>query len=169
MLAGKKRSKQRTSNYVISCDKADLNRKGENFVGKLRSNFVGTAFTVFDDGEAPKDFAKQKKKKGSGQLRKEIVACTYVSTALRPCSGQMLTFPRLHPSSLVSQAKNVMGSKGPRKMRVSIPRLDEKGQPLVFAPTVKDETCSLMRVFKDGDTADLVCMINKPPKWNDRE
>lgn len=36
LLAGRKRKKSATSNYLISIDATDLSRGGENFVGKLR-------------------------------------------------------------------------------------------------------------------------------------
>lgn len=36
LLAARKRKKNKTSNYLISVDPIDLNRSGENFVGKLR-------------------------------------------------------------------------------------------------------------------------------------
>lgn len=31
-----------------------MNRKGEGYIGKLRSNFLGTEFNIFDWGENPK-------------------------------------------------------------------------------------------------------------------
>ncbi len=51
LLAGRKRKKSATSNYLITTDPTDLSRTGESFVGKLRSNMVGTQFTIFDGGE----------------------------------------------------------------------------------------------------------------------
>ena len=36
LLAGRKRKKSKTSNYLIAIDPIDLSRGGENFVGKLR-------------------------------------------------------------------------------------------------------------------------------------
>lgn len=36
LLAGRKRKKSKTSNYLISVDATDLSREGESFVGKLR-------------------------------------------------------------------------------------------------------------------------------------
>lgn len=36
LLAARKRKRSKTSNYLISIDATDLNRDGENFVGKLR-------------------------------------------------------------------------------------------------------------------------------------
>uniref|UniRef100_A0A671YSY8 TUB like protein 1b n=2 Tax=Sparus aurata TaxID=8175 RepID=A0A671YSY8_SPAAU len=53
LLAGRKRKKSTTSNYLISIDATDLSRGGENFVGKLRSNLMGTKFTVFDNALNP--------------------------------------------------------------------------------------------------------------------
>ena len=51
LLAGRKRKKSATSNYLITTDPTDLSRAGESFVGKLRSNMMGTQFTIFDSGE----------------------------------------------------------------------------------------------------------------------
>ncbi len=42
LLAAKKRPKQKTSNYLISASAEALDRDSEHFLGKLRSNFVGT-------------------------------------------------------------------------------------------------------------------------------
>jgi len=50
LLAGRKRKKSATSNYIISTDATDLSRGGEAFVAKLRSNVLGTQFTLYDDG-----------------------------------------------------------------------------------------------------------------------
>ncbi|KAK3556933.1 hypothetical protein QTP70_022424 [Hemibagrus guttatus] len=53
LLAGRKRKKSTTSNYLISVDPTDLSRGGENYIGKLRSNLMGTKFTVFDNALHP--------------------------------------------------------------------------------------------------------------------
>lgn len=75
LLAGRKRKKSATSNYLISIDPTDLGRESDTYVGKLRSNRLGTQFTVFDNGEAPG--------KGSGQsLRKELAAIVYDTNVL---------------------------------------------------------------------------------------
>lgn len=50
LLAGRKRKKSKTSNYIVSCDPTDLSRQADGFVGKLRSNVFGTTFFVFDNG-----------------------------------------------------------------------------------------------------------------------
>lgn len=40
LLAARKRKRCKTSNYLVSIDATDLNRDGENFVGKLRFAFL---------------------------------------------------------------------------------------------------------------------------------
>lgn len=49
-IAGRKRKKSKTSNYVISADPTDLSRQTDGFVGKLRSNVFGTSFFMYDNG-----------------------------------------------------------------------------------------------------------------------
>ncbi|KAK1340812.1 hypothetical protein QTO34_017206, partial [Cnephaeus nilssonii] len=71
LLAGRKRKKSKTSNYLISTDPTDLSREGESYVGKLRSNLMGTKFTVYDHGVSP---AKAREKAHS---RQELAAICY--------------------------------------------------------------------------------------------
>ncbi|CAF4169877.1 unnamed protein product [Rotaria sp. Silwood2] len=54
ILAGRKRRRSATSNYLISTDATDLSRDGERFIGKLRANMLGTQFTVYDHGSNPR-------------------------------------------------------------------------------------------------------------------
>src|SRR5688500_15076634 len=48
LLAGRKRKKSRTSNYLVSLDKEDLARGSGQYVGKVRANFVGTEYIFYD-------------------------------------------------------------------------------------------------------------------------
>ncbi|XP_065259909.1 tubby protein homolog [Emys orbicularis] len=80
LLAGRKRKKSKTSNYLISIDPTDLSRGGESFIGKLRSNLMGTKFTVYDNGVNP---MKTTSSLEASNLRQELAAICYVSTALR--------------------------------------------------------------------------------------
>ena len=74
-MAARKRKRSATSNYLISCDATDLARGGESFVGKLRSNFLGTHFTIYDNGEAPK-------RGGNDYSRRELAAVAYETNVL---------------------------------------------------------------------------------------
>eukprot|EP00960_Hanusia_phi_P026164 746102-Hanusia_phi.AAC.4 len=46
-------SASRQSTYLISTDEKDLARKSDNYTGKVKSNFVGTEFTIYDNGKNP--------------------------------------------------------------------------------------------------------------------
>lgn len=71
-MTAKKRSGNKSSNYLLSCLERDDSRASEGFVGKLRSNFVGTIFDVFDTGANP----DQAGKVSMLEIRKQL-ACVY--------------------------------------------------------------------------------------------
>lgn len=54
LMSGRKRSFQKTSNYLIAADKQNMNKKSGFFMGKVRSNFLGTEFVLYDTGNNPK-------------------------------------------------------------------------------------------------------------------
>ncbi|KAM9079067.1 tubby protein homolog isoform 2-T2 [Megaptera novaeangliae] len=76
LLAGRKRKKSKTSNYLISVDPTDLSRGGDSYIGKLRSNLMGTKFTVYDNGVNPQKASSSTLE--SGTLRQELAAETNV-------------------------------------------------------------------------------------------
>eukprot|EP00586_Coscinodiscus_wailesii_P008433 CAMPEP_0172523110 /NCGR_PEP_ID=MMETSP1066-20121228/293488_1 /TAXON_ID=671091 /ORGANISM="Coscinodiscus wailesii, Strain CCMP2513" /LENGTH=664 /DNA_ID=CAMNT_0013306167 /DNA_START=747 /DNA_END=2741 /DNA_ORIENTATION=+ len=55
LMSSKKRPNNKTSNYLISMLKNDYHRNSPNILGKLRSNFMGTEFVVYNAGLSPKD------------------------------------------------------------------------------------------------------------------
>ncbi|XP_077582114.1 tubby-related protein 3-like isoform X6 [Stigmatopora nigra] len=77
LLAGRKRKKCATSNYLISIDATDLSRGGNNFVGKLRSNLMGTKFTVFDNALNP-----ERALPDMSNARQELAAIIYETNVL---------------------------------------------------------------------------------------
>ncbi|XP_031819284.1 tubby-related protein 2 isoform X4 [Sarcophilus harrisii] len=111
LLAGRKRKRSKTSNYLISLDPTDLSRDGDNFVGKVRSNVLGTKFTIFDNGVNPerKTFMLE-----STRIREELGAVCYET--------------------------NVLGFRGPRKMTIIIPGIDPQNQRLKVQPQNEQET-----------------------------
>ncbi|XP_029780382.1 tubby-related protein 2 isoform X3 [Suricata suricatta] len=104
LLAGRKRKRSKTSNYLISLDPTDLSRDGDNFVGKVRSNVLGTKFTIFDNGVNPeRNFLLE-----TARVREEL--------------------------GVVCYENNVSGFRGPRKMTVIIPGLDAHNQRISVQP-----------------------------------
>ncbi len=73
VLSARKKPVNKSSNYIISLNKQDFNRRSKQCVGKLRSNFVGTEFKLYDPGENPK-----KKNAPRHLLRKELALIQYV-------------------------------------------------------------------------------------------
>jgi len=53
LLSGKKRSGNTTSNYLITMEQAKLEKSTTGYLGKVRSNFLGTEFYIFDTGANP--------------------------------------------------------------------------------------------------------------------
>ncbi|XP_051684711.2 tubby-related protein 2 isoform X2 [Oryctolagus cuniculus] len=111
LLAGRKRRRSKTSNYLISLDPTDLSRDGNNFVGKVRSNILGTKFTIFDNGVNPK---RRYLTPGTSRLREELGVVCYET--------------------------NVLGFRGPRKMTVIIPGMDRKNQRIRVQPQNEQES-----------------------------
>lgn len=111
LLAGRKRKKSATSNYLISTDPTDLSRGGESYVGKLRSNLLGTHFTVYDNGYS---LMKDDKRDERFNPRQELAAVIYDT--------------------------NVLGFKGPRKMTVIIPGMTPDQKRVEIHPRDDQET-----------------------------
>lgn len=71
ILSAQKKAHNKSSNIVLSLSQQDFSRKSENCLGKLRSNFVGTQFHLYDNGENPKS------KKVGREIRKEFSFVEY--------------------------------------------------------------------------------------------
>ncbi|XP_042190730.1 tubby protein isoform X1 [Callorhinchus milii] len=104
LLTAQKRKKSKTSNYVISTDPTDQTKKGAGFVGKLRANALGTAFTLYDKGQKPVRTGLLSR----DQIRQELAAICY--------------------------DVNLFGFQGPRKITVILPGMDETRKRIVVQP-----------------------------------
>lgn len=96
---------------MISTDPTDLSRGGESYVGKLRSNFLGSQFTVYDNGYS---LMKDDKRDERSNPRQELAAVVYDT--------------------------NVLGFKGPRKMTVIIPGMTTDQKRVEICPRDESET-----------------------------
>jgi len=141
IMAARKRKKSNSNNYVISMNMKDLGRHSDNCIGKLRSNFIGTEFVLYDNGynpkKLPKDAMNGKDKDGRG-IRKELGVCI--------------------------NTQNVVGAPSPRKVRGLIPQvLDD--QPKAYMPTTEEQTI-LARESSGSLGNDFIAMASKQPKYN---
>lgn len=133
-----------TANYLIYTDKegADGAR-----IGRMGSNFLGTCFTMYDNGRDPQKVAKIQDAVSSGdelvhnvlQIREELGCVTY------------------EPNRT---------SVGPRKMRVVIPDVDENGvSSKVVRPMSRQDR--LVTRLQTGDLKDLMRFSNREPVFRE--
>nr|XP_054322181.1 tubby-related protein 2 isoform X7 [Pongo pygmaeus] len=111
LLAGRKRRRSKTSNYLISLDPSHLSRDGDNFVGKVRSNVFSTKFTIFDNGVNPD---REHLIRNTARIRRELGAVCY--------------------------EPNVLGYLGPRKMTVILPGTNSQNQRINVQPLNEQES-----------------------------
>lgn len=148
LLSARKRKKSKSANYLISLDHSDLSRRSGNYFGKLRANYLGTEFVMYDKGVK---YSNASVSSGSSQMapRKEIGAVMY--------------------------DYNVPFSRGPRKMTAILPAVDSDGTRVEFMPTHDHEQSMLSR-YKElrsescpakESEGNMVLLSNKQPKWND--
>ncbi|XP_024913505.1 tubby protein homolog isoform X3 [Cynoglossus semilaevis] len=104
LMAARKRKKCKTSNYLFSTDPTNLSRGTNCYLGKLRSNVLGTKFIFYDGGENP----DKSPVTDCESVRQELAAICYES--------------------------NVLGFKGPRKMTVIIPRMLDNNERVPIQP-----------------------------------
>ncbi|XP_057423376.1 tubby-like F-box protein 3 [Lotus japonicus] len=102
LLAARKCRHATHTDYIISLNHDDVSRGSSTYIGKLRSNFLGTKFTVYD-AHPPICGAKVTKSRST-----RLVSLKQVSP--RVPAGN---FPIVH----VSYDLNVLGSRGPRIMQ----------------------------------------------------
>jgi tubby and related proteins len=74
--------------------------------------------------------------------------------------------PTSQELSIINYASNVLGSRGPRKMKVAVPKVLPDGRRVTFQPDHEED--SMIAKFKAGYIQDMFLLINKPPKWNDQ-
>jgi tubby-related protein 1 len=143
LMTSKKRAKKQSSNYLISIGKNDYAKNSSNIIGKLRSNFFGTEFQIFDTGINPKNCDPFFDEKNVQKDRSELGAIIYSS--------------------------NILGNRGPRKMQVCINRIGRDGKSTKqWQPAHRDE--EMIQTFKHKtETAlrHLYMYENRQPKWNE--
>jgi len=137
LLAGRKRKKSATSNYLMSTDPTDLSRGGDSFIGKLRSNMLGTQFTIYDGGEVTK--TRQGLLGDKNSNRQEIAGVLYDT--------------------------NVLGFKGPRRMTVVLPGMNSESKRTEFSPLSEHD--GLIERYKGKNLDGILEVHNKTPVWND--
>jgi tubby-related protein 1 len=124
-----------TSNYMITIEQKKFEKESNGYLGKVRSNFLGTEFYLFDSKENPKKVDD-----------KEEARNQY---------------------GVVQYETNVLGSKGPRRMKVLLPMVNRDGQEIPW-PDTEIEKKTIQGKFAENAVEDVMFFFNKPPKWNEQ-
>jgi hypothetical protein len=78
IIGALKRKRNTCSNYMIRIDRdLDEVKKDSGYIGKLKANFFGTEFNVYDNGKNPK------KTKNPSECRMNIGVVVYVINLIK--------------------------------------------------------------------------------------
>ncbi|GLT42007.1 hypothetical protein SLA2020_160310 [Shorea laevis] len=121
LLAARKFKRPTWTDYIISLCTDDMSKGSSAYVGKLRSNFLGTKFTIFD-GKPPHPGAKMTR------------SCSSKLVSLKQVSPR-ISFGN-YPVARISYELNTLGTRGPRKMECIMDAIPATAiEPEGMAPT----------------------------------
>ncbi|OIT26821.1 PREDICTED: tubby-like F-box protein 5 [Nicotiana attenuata] len=178
LLAARRIRRATSTDFVISLVADDFSRASNTYLGKLRSNFLGTKFTIYDS-KPPADASIQEHCRHGRRFRAK-----QVSPTVPACNYSIAT---------ISYELNVLRTRGPRRMHCamhSIPfsSIQEGGTaptptsfPQPFGeksspPSVSDAK----ELAKDVSSAGISCstaslplreslvLKNKAPRWHEQ-
>ncbi|TYJ14378.1 hypothetical protein E1A91_A10G114200v1 [Gossypium mustelinum] len=164
LLAARKCRRPTCTDYIISLLAEDFSKGTNTYAGRLRSNFLGTKFTVFD-GQSPQAGAKMGKSRSSRLANLRQVS---------PSSN--------YPMAHISYELNMLGSRGPRRMQCNMntipatsiapggldPTTQAELNPYQSTPTsFLSKSASMENSVSDQKNGALV-LINKAPRWHEQ-
>ncbi|KAF7842670.1 tubby-like F-box protein 8 [Senna tora] len=188
LLSAKRTRRTTYTEYVISMDADNISRSSSTYIGKLRSNFLGTKFIIYDT--QPPYTSAHIPPPGTGRTSRRFYS---KKVSPKVPSGT-------YNIAQVTYELNVLGTRGPRRMHCimhSIPAsaLDANGtvpgQPELLPCSLEDSFRSISftksldhsiefssarfseiggscsNEDEDGKTRPLV-LKNKPPRWHEQ-
>ncbi|CAM8973641.1 unnamed protein product [Rhodiola kirilowii] len=174
LLAAKKSRNITKIDYIISLN-SDYVSKGSNaFIGKLRANFLGSKFVVYD-AQPPLGGPVVTKSRSS-----RLVSLKQVSPRVPSAN---------YPAAHISYEQNVMGARGPRRMQCVMdviptssvdpggsaptptefyPSSSESGVSLPFFRSKSTNTEKFQSVALPASTEGRLMLKNKTPRWHEQ-
>ncbi|KAH6764350.1 tubby like protein 7 [Perilla frutescens var. hirtella] len=146
LLAARRYKNGARTEYIISLDPADLSQGSKAYVGKLRSDFLGTNFTIYDS-QPPHSGAKPSNSKSGRRVANKQISPQVPAGNFEV--GQ------------VSYKFNLLKSRGPRRMVCSLtcPVLEEQS-----SDTYQDH----LKMKKPETSAPGHTILkNKAPRWHE--
>ncbi|CAH2035849.1 unnamed protein product [Thlaspi arvense] len=118
LLSAKKVRRATGAEFVVSLSGNDFSRSSSNYIGKLRSNFLGTKFTVYENQPPPVDSERSSNRKLPPSMR----VSPWVSSSTHSYSIASILYEL-----------NVLRTRGPRRMQcimnsIPVSSIQEGGQ-----------------------------------------
>ncbi|GLT28557.1 hypothetical protein SLA2020_034810 [Shorea laevis] len=174
LLAARKCRRPTCTDYIISLNCDYVSKGSSAYIGKLRSNFLGTKFTIYDV-HPPSTGAKVTKSRST-----RLVNIKRVSPKV-PAGN--------YPVSHISYELNVLGSRGPRRMQCVMDSIPASAiEPGGVAPTQTEFLHSNLDSFPSisffrskstrvetfqsgplsGQKEGVLVLRNKAPRWHEQ-
>ncbi|KAI3864077.1 hypothetical protein MKW98_031669, partial [Papaver atlanticum] len=175
LLAARKARRTTCTDYIISIDADDMSKGSGTYIGKLRSNFFGTKFTVYDS-QPPYAVAMVSK-----SLSNRLVGSKQVTPRV-PVGN--------YPVAHIAYELNVLGSRGPRRMHCVMDGIPATSiEPGGTAPTQTEfplsnlESFPMLPFFRSKSSAQkescvsgplvdhkegFLVLKNKSPRWHEQ-
>lgn len=108
LMCAKKQTGNKTSNYHISMDRVNFDTNSKSYLGKVRSNFLGSEYMLYDDGISPNKTAQVDR--GNKEFRRELGAVQYMPSlvASQPRELQVILPPPGTKATGLARSKNDM-------------------------------------------------------------
>ncbi|KAL6486570.1 hypothetical protein MHYP_G00059620 [Metynnis hypsauchen] len=137
LLSARNISTTMTANYVVSVDPSGWYHEGEKVVGKLRSNMLGTKFTL----------------------------CGKSSTNSKNSRALLKGRSPEQELTTIHYEADLMGGEGPRKMSIIIPGMNVNSERSPVH-SIKDQR-SLLKRWQKPKLENVIQLRNKDAVWND--
>ncbi|KAL0680207.1 hypothetical protein Bca4012_008188 [Brassica carinata] len=141
--------------YIISLDADDFSQGSNAYVGKLRSDFLGTNFTVYDS-QPPHNGAKPSNGKASRRFASKQIS------------------PQVPAGNFevghVSYKFNLLKSRGPRRMISTLRCPSSSPPPPSSSSTDHQNPCDVVtKIMKkpNKDSSGMTILKNKAPRWHE--
>ncbi|CAN8255936.1 unnamed protein product [Cochlearia groenlandica] len=157
LLAACKLKHTTCTDYIISLRSDDMSRRSQSYVGKVRSNFLGTKFTVYDGNMLPSI--------GAAKMRRSRSSNPAIVSLKVPLGS--------YPVTHITYELNVLGSRGPRKMQCvmdTIPTsaIQHRGVSSEFPFVLTRSTVSRSKSKPLRSEETPLVLSNKAPRWHEQ-
>ncbi|ESQ50624.1 hypothetical protein EUTSA_v10022721mg [Eutrema salsugineum] len=163
LLAARRVRRATCTDFIISLSVKNFSRRSSTYVGKLRSGFLGTNFTIYDNQTASSTAQAQPNRRlHSKQASPKLPATSYTA-------------------GNITYELNVLRTRGPRRMHcvmesillssVLAAPLVVKGSKEEVSPSPKGEASSTDREITDVSPSLMdqpLVLKNKSPRWHEQ-